>query len=188
MNVGQSRTDGDYLRLHSGEVLSIFSAATVDCVNPLYRPAVLSTFTAKQTEKNKLQLCTKTCLGWLMTEVGFKHITELIGLSFSRSELHSYLRRYPNMRKRTQKMMQAVPMWMPMTMLPSDASLSLHWHRGSPAGKKYHINNEHLCNWSTNKTSLDLVSNFSCCVRPRSALPLFPTPVLLLHFWQRRHL
>ncbi|TNN54438.1 hypothetical protein EYF80_035347 [Liparis tanakae] len=44
----------------------------------------------------------------------------------------SYLRRYPNMRKSTQKMMQAVPMWMPMTMLPRDASPSLHWHRLSP--------------------------------------------------------
>lgn len=54
------------------------------------------------------------------------------------SALGAYLRRYPNRRKRTQKMMQAVPIWMPMTMLPREASPSRHWHRlFPPVDKKY---------------------------------------------------
>lgn len=47
------------------------------------------------------------------------------------------------MRKRTQKIMQAVPMWMPMTMLPREASPSLHWHRLFPPGSKHSTNEEH---------------------------------------------
>lgn len=41
------------------------------------------------------------------------------------------------MRKRTQKMMQAVPIWMPMTMLPREASPSLHWHMLFSPGNKH---------------------------------------------------
>lgn len=55
----------------------------------------------------------------------------------------TYLRRYPNMRKRTQKIMQAVPIWMPMTMLPREASPSLHWHRLFSPGNKHRTNEEH---------------------------------------------
>lgn len=58
-------------------------------------------------------------------------------LKFSRCELKypndismkkSYLRRYPNMRNSTQKMMQAMPMWIPTTIPASEPSVSLQLH------------------------------------------------------------
>lgn len=60
------------------------------------------------------------------------------------SVLGSYLRRYPNRRKRTQKMMQAVPIWMPMTILPREASPSRHWHRLFPPVDKNTAKRENI--------------------------------------------
>lgn len=141
-----------YLRFSSGEGLSIFRDASVHWLDPRWRPAVLSPFTAKQTANQaQLWVC---MLHWATCDHQLTGMNSIYKMSQRRTReraqcMDAYLRRYPNMRKRTQKMMQAVPIWMPMTMLPSEASPSLHWHRRSPPGNKPNITDERPRGWNT---------------------------------------
>ena len=55
--------------------------------------------------------------------------------------------------------MQAVPIWMPMMMLPREASPSLHWHRLFPPGNKHNTNVEHATDGKELNCSSDILAH-----------------------------
>lgn len=81
-------------------------------LTPGHRPSVLSPLPAEETKETQ----------------DFKFSTHELKYQNDIFIKKSYLRRYPNMRNSTQKMMQAMPMWIPTTIPASEPSVSLQLH------------------------------------------------------------
>lgn len=96
-------------------------------LTPGHRPSVLSPLPAKETEETQnVKFSTHEIYHFPL----MKYIIKMIYFSEK-----SYLRRYPNMRKSTQKMMQAMPMWIPSTIPATELSVSLQLHLPSSSAQ-----------------------------------------------------